>query len=34
MSIAFDLGGIPFAILAGYVADRLLGRRRILVACV
>lgn len=33
LSIAFDLGGIPFAILAGLIADRLLGRRRILVAC-
>jgi sugar phosphate permease len=33
MSIAFDLGGIPFAILAGVIADRLLGRRRVLVGC-
>ncbi len=33
MSIAFDLVGIPFAILAGQIADRLLGGRRVLVAC-
>jgi sugar phosphate permease len=34
MSIAFDLGGIPFSILAGWIADKLLGRRRVLVAFV
>ncbi len=33
LSIAFELGGIPFAIIAGSVADRLLGRRRVLVGC-
>jgi sugar phosphate permease len=32
VSIAFDAGGIPFVILLGFVADRLLGRRRILTA--
>jgi sugar phosphate permease len=33
VAIAFEAGGIPFSILAGQVADRLLGRRRILTAC-
>lgn len=33
MSIAFDLGGIPFAVLAGVVADRICGGRRVAVAC-
>lgn len=33
VSIAFEAGGIPFSIVAGFVADRLFGRRRILVAC-
>ncbi len=33
VAIAFEAGGIPFSILAGLVADRLFGRRRILVAC-
>ncbi len=33
VAIAFEAGGIPFSILAGIVADRLFGRRRILVAC-
>lgn len=33
IAIAFEAGGIPFSIAAGFVADRLLGRRRILVAC-
>ncbi|MBK9030653.1 MAG: MFS transporter [Myxococcales bacterium] len=32
VSIAFDAGGIPFVILLGIVADRVLGRRRILTA--
>lgn len=32
VSIAFELGGVLFVIVAGLVADRLLGRRRILVA--
>jgi OPA family glycerol-3-phosphate transporter-like MFS transporter len=32
VSIAFDAGGIPFVIGLGIVADRLLGRRRILTA--
>jgi sugar phosphate permease len=32
VSVAFELGGAVFAILAGVVADRLLGKRRILVA--
>lgn len=32
VSIAFELGGAVFAIIAGLVADRLLGKRRILVA--
>lgn len=32
VSIAFDAGGIPFVIALGIVADRLLGRRRILTA--
>jgi sugar phosphate permease len=33
VAIAFEAGGIPFSIAAGFVADRLFGRRRILVAC-
>jgi len=33
VAIAFEAGGIPFSIVAGQVADRLFGRRRILVAC-
>ncbi len=32
VSIAFDAGGIPFVIGLGIVADRVLGRRRILTA--
>ena len=32
VSIAFDLGGIPFVIGAGVLADRVFGRRRIAVA--
>jgi OPA family sugar phosphate sensor protein UhpC-like MFS transporter len=32
VSIAFDAGGIPVVIFAGYMADRLLGRRRIATA--
>lgn len=32
VSIAFELGGVLFVIVAGLIADRLLGRRRILVA--
>ncbi|MEZ4400256.1 MAG: MFS transporter [Kofleriaceae bacterium] len=37
VSIAFDAGGIPFVILLGFLADRVLGRRRIgtaLLSCV
>jgi MFS transporter, OPA family, sugar phosphate sensor protein UhpC len=33
VAIAFEAGGIPFSIGAGFVADRLFGHRRILVAC-
>ena len=33
VAVAFEAGGIPFSILAGQVADRVFGRRRILVAC-
>ncbi len=32
VSIAFELGGAIFVVIAGLVADRLLGKRRILVA--
>ncbi len=32
VSIAFDAGGIPLVIFAGFMADRLLGRRRIATA--
>lgn len=32
MSIAFDAGGIPLVVFAGFMADRLLGRRRIATA--
>jgi sugar phosphate permease len=32
VSIAFELGGVIFVVLAGLIADRLLGRRRIMVA--
>jgi sugar phosphate permease len=34
VSIAFDAGGIPFVILAGFLADRVFGRRRIATAAV
>jgi MFS transporter, OPA family, sugar phosphate sensor protein UhpC len=34
VAIAFEAGGIPFSIVAGLVADRLFGRRRIFVACI
>ncbi|KAB2899809.1 MAG: MFS transporter [Kofleriaceae bacterium] len=32
VSIAFDAGGIPLVVFAGFMADRLLGRRRIATA--
>ncbi len=32
VSLAFELGGILFVVVAGLVADRLLGKRRVLVA--
>lgn len=32
VSIAFELGGVVFVVIAGWVADRLLGKRRVLVA--
>lgn len=34
VSIAFDAGGIPLVIFAGFMADRLLGRRRIATAAI
>lgn len=34
MSIAFDAGGIPLVIFAGFMADRLMGRRRIATAAI
>jgi sugar phosphate permease len=34
VSIAFDAGGIPLVIFAGYMADRWLGRRRIATAAI
>ena len=34
VSIAFDAGGIPIVIFAGFMADRLLGRRRIATAAI
>ena len=34
IATAFEVGGIPFSILAGSLADRVFGRRRIAVACV
>jgi MFS transporter, OPA family, sugar phosphate sensor protein UhpC len=34
VSVAFELGGVAFVVLAGLIADRLLGRRRILVAAI
>ncbi|MEZ4360924.1 MAG: MFS transporter [Kofleriaceae bacterium] len=32
VSVAFELGGVVFVVIAGLIADRLLGKRRILVA--
>lgn len=32
VSISFELGGVVFAVVAGLVADRVLGKRRVLVA--
>jgi sugar phosphate permease len=32
VSLAFELGGVVFVVIAGLIADRLLGKRRILVA--
>ncbi len=34
VSIAFDAGGIPLVVLAGFMADRWLGRRRIATAAI
>lgn len=33
VSTAFEAGGIPFSIIAGQLADRVFGRRRVGVAC-